>query len=107
MDARSALTHYRQAHETTRGMLAAAKGGDWEGLVNLEIARRAALDDLTAQAIDFNAGLLRQEKDACIREILEMDAQIRTLTEAWMGEMRQMLVTVQSQRKIEQAYGAR
>ncbi len=106
MDARSALAQYRQAREATLGMLAAAKEGDWEGLVNLEIARREVLDPLTAQAIDFGAGQ-RQEKDACIREILEMDAQIRTLTEAWMGEMRQMLSTVQSQRKIEQAYGTR
>lgn len=107
MDARSALSQYRQARETTRGMLAAATDGDWEGLLNLEIARRSALDEITAQKIDFGADALRQEKDACIREILEMDARIRTLTEAWMGEMREMLATVQSQRKIEQAYGAR
>lgn len=106
MDARSALIQYRQARDMTREMLAAAQAADWEGLVNMEIARRASLDQLTAATIDFEQPALRQEKDACIREILDMDAQIRALTDAWMGEMRQMLTTVQSQRKIEQAYNA-
>lgn len=105
MDSRQALSQYRQARETTRGMLAAATDGDWEGLVNMEIARRAMLDPLTALSLDF--GGLRQEKDACIREILEMDGRIRKLTEAWMAEMRETLSSIQSQRKVEQAYGGR
>lgn len=105
MDSRQALDQYRLARETTRGMLAAATDGDWEGLVNMEIARRTVLDPMTALNLDF--GSLRPEKDACIREILEMDARIRTLTEAWMAEMRETLSSIQSQRKVEQAYGSR
>jgi uncharacterized membrane protein len=105
MDSRAAIGRYQEARETTRNMLQAAQAGDWEALVNLEIARRAALDPLGAHNIDFSPALA-QEKDACINEILELDRQIRALTQAWMAEMRQTLASLQSQRKLAQAYAA-
>ena len=106
MDARAALNQYLRAQETTRAMLEAARNGDWEGLVNLEIERRATLDSLFEIAVNFRDAGLQEEKDACIRDMLKLDDQIRALTEAWMAEMRETLASVQSQRKLTQAYGA-
>lgn len=104
MNAREVLAQYHRLQETTRHMLLAAQEGDWERLVNLEIGRRDALDGLAAREIDFGGNALKEERDDCIREILETDARIRALAEAWMAEMRQMLASVQSQRRIERAY---
>jgi hypothetical protein len=104
MNARDALGHYRQIREVTQHMLAAAQAGDWEALVNLEVGRKAAIAAVTEQAIDFQSAGLGAEKDACINFILDTDDRIRALTEAWMGEMRETLAAVQSQRRLERTY---
>jgi len=104
MDAREALSRYRQIGEVTQRMLAAAQAGDWEALVNLEVGRKAALAAVTGQPIDYHAAGLGAEKDACIHFILDADKQIRALTEAWMDEMRETLASIRSQRKLESAY---
>jgi flagellar protein FliT len=105
MTAQDALAQYGEIQRVTQDMLAAAQAGDWEALVNLEAGRKAALASLMAEEIDYRAAGLGAEKDACIQSILDMDRRIATLTEAWMGEMREMLAAVQSQRKLEKAYG--
>ena len=106
MNAQSALGQYHLASDMTQAMLSAAQNGDWEGLVNIEIERRSVLSPLTNLEIDYRIAGLEEEKNSCIRNILELDQQIRALTEAWMGEMRETLASVQSQRKIAQAYGS-
>jgi hypothetical protein len=103
MTPNEAMAEYQRMRETTRRMLVAATEGQWEGLVSLEIERRAIADRLAGR-VDFAATALLAAKDACIRDILEMDTQIRSLTEAWMGEMREMMGTIQSQRKVHKAY---
>lgn len=102
MDAARALDQYRVIEETTRRMLAAARDGDWEALVNLETARKAMIERVTAQAVDF--GPHAAEKDVFIRAILEADQEITRLTRAWMDEMQDMLATLRAQRKLAEAY---
>lgn len=104
MTAHDALSRYREIQEVTRHMLAAAQTGDWEALVNLEAGRKAALAAVTDPSIDYQAAGLASDRDGCILSILDMDQQIRALTEAWMGEMREILGNVRSQRRLEQAY---
>ena len=106
MNAQEALVQYQKAHDSARAMLVAAQAGDWEGLVNLEISRRNLLEPLATLQVDYRSAGLQEQKDACIRDILNMDEQIRSLTEAWMAEMRDMLSSVQVQRKVNQAYGS-
>lgn len=104
MTPHEAFAGYRQMHETTRRMLAAARDGEWEGLINLEIERRGIAERL-AEPVDFRGTPLLESKDACIREILEMDGEIRSLTATWMSEMREMLGSLRTQRKVHHAYG--
>lgn len=106
MDSRDAMARYERIRELTRQMLAAAQQSDWDSLIAVEAERKAVVETVTLPDIDFAASGLMSVKDACINEILEMDAQIRGLTETWMGEMREMLSTVQSQRKLERTYNS-
>lgn len=105
MTAQDALGQYRAIQRVTQDMLAAARAGDWEALLNMEAGRKTALASLMAQPVDYRAAGLGGDKDACIQSILAMDREISSLTEAWMGEMREMLAAVQSQRRLEKAYG--
>lgn len=102
MDATEALDQYRVIEETTRRMLAAARAGDWDTLVNLETDRKAMIERVTAQEVDF--GPRAAEKDGCIRAILKADQEITRLTRAWMDEMQDMLATLRAQRKLAEAY---
>ncbi|MEO1765701.1 flagellar protein FliT [Thiobacter aerophilum] len=102
MDARQALAQYRAILETTRRMLAAAQAGHWDVLIELERARRAAVDALTSTDLDF--GACAAEKDACIHAIVEADQEITRLSQTWMAEMQDILATLRAQRQLAVAY---
>lgn len=105
MDAAGALARYRAVLETTRQMLDAARAGDWEALVNLEVGRKAAIEAITAQSQGLDYGKLAAQKEACIRSILAADEEITRLTRAWMDEITDILASLQTQRRLAQAYG--
>ena len=86
-------------------MLEAAANSRWDDLVELE-KKRAAL--FAGKELGVIAGMsdamLQQRLAAIIQQILELDSQIKMLTEAWMSELNGILRSLGAEKKLQQAY---
>lgn len=100
-----ALIVYRDARSLTREMLSSARERDWDGLLEFEQKRRILLEGLVGHdaSADAEAGS-REQLAAIIRDILEADAEIKTLVEAWMGELQLILNSIGTEKKLNKAY---
>ena len=88
-------------------MLVAAQDGCWDDLIELEIARRDLIAEASrVETTVLDDALVARKKDL-IRDILAADAQIKALTQAWMGELQSVLTSVQVERKLIRAYESR
>lgn len=100
------LDTYEHICALTGEMLAAARGADWDRLVELEhdcgklFAQLATLEDGAARDAQF-----QKRKAALIREVLDNDAEIRARVEPWLAELQQMLGAHRSERRLRDAYG--
>jgi len=101
----SALAAYDAALALSRQMLEAAANSRWDDLIALEQKRAALLAGVESGAI---AGLedagLQQRLANVIQQILESDSQIKTLVEAWTGELSGILHSMGTEKKLQQAY---
>jgi len=90
----------------TREMLNSAREGDWDALLEFELKRNALLEDRMAKGEILTDGDAAEEKQmaALIRDILEADAEIKTLTRAWMGELQDILGSIGTEKKLNKAY---
>lgn len=109
---------YESVADITRKMLAAARGGDWEGLRTLESdgARLIRLlqsveSDATGEHVENGVRLTdwteaeRLRKRTLIEQILADDREIRHLTESWMGELSSLINRDRVERQLSMAYG--
>jgi flagellar protein FliT len=92
MTAEEVLDRYEQLRGLTAAMLQSARGGEWETLVSLEQRCGGVLRPL----IDSDGGpqlsaAQRQRKVEALKQILHQDAEIRLLTNDWMGKLQQFL----------------
>ena len=88
----------------SQAMLAAASDGRWDDLIEQEAARRDSIVEATHTLAPLSDQGLIERKQALIRQILVADEQIKTLTQAWMGELQGVLTSVQAERKLARAY---
>lgn len=90
----------------TQQMLNAARNGDWDVLIEVEINRNALVERLMAQnetAAVMNT--VEQHKTGeIIRKVLAADSEIKTLTEAWQGELQEILGSIGTEKKLSKAY---
>jgi flagellar protein FliT len=88
-------------------MLTAAREGRWDDLIELETARQKVMQN--TKEVDTSVPDVAQvaRKKELIGNILANDAQIRALTQAWMGELESVLTSVQVERKLIRAYESR
>jgi len=99
------IAHYAAIADASGRMLAAARSGDWDGLVTAEeeCARRVA----TLEALGDVAPRDAQERHmriVILKDILAHDAEIRELTAPWLTQLETMLRNMSRGRHVRQAY---
>ena len=105
MDSTQTIMTYKAILATTGKMLIAAQNHKWDELVLLEQECRHLTDiflKITPEPILDKE--LQQKKIKIIHQILDDDAQIRTITESWMVRLQHMLGTNEHSRDQQQAY---
>lgn len=99
------LELYASIAAKTGQMLDAAKGSDWDRLVELErdysglIERLKLTDGGCAGGAHF-----MQSKVAYIRKVLADDAEIRKFTEPWMNQLAAYLGSARQRHRLRRAY---
>lgn len=100
------VQHYEAMAQLAGQMLEAARHEQWDELVALEQQRATVLSELMADAAQ---GAIPDEvADQVVRligAILEADAEITPLAQAWQDELKGLLGSMGTERKISQAYG--
>ena len=104
----SALHTYEAALELTERMLACARSAQWDQLVELEKARGEVLAAIGRQ--DREPGrdpVARERKRRILERMIGSDEEITTLTQDWMAELRQVLVSVDTSHRLQRTYSGR
>lgn len=100
------VQHYEAAAKLAVMMLEAARQGQWDELVALEQQRAAVMAELMADAAQGAIPDEAAEQVArLIGAILQADAEITPLAKAWQDELKGLLGSMGTERKISQAYG--
>lgn len=85
----------------------AARESQWDELAGLEDERYTLMKRLmAADRMDSSDSGWNARKALLIRSILDCDAETRSLTEAWRLELRQILDSVGTEKKLGNAYAA-
>jgi flagellar protein FliT len=104
-DGHRILAVYEDIAQLTRRMLEAARGGQWDALIELErdCGRRFAhlLSGEPQQPDDAD---YRNRKAALIRGILDDDAEIRLLVEPWLAQLSMLIGSSRQQSRLHDAY---
>lgn len=101
------IDNYHSLSTLTSKMLVAATQGEWDQLIDLEqqcsrqVAKIRLVDD--EPPLDEPS---RQRKIQLIRKILADDAQIRNRTEAWMGQLNNIMQSNKQEQRLNKTYGA-
>jgi flagellar protein FliT len=107
MDSQELISIYENVAVITDQMLAAARVGDWEQLIELESRCASQVDILrTEEPRTALSGSVRERKVALIKKVLEDDRQIRSITEPWMEQLSMLINSVSTERKLSSTYGA-
>lgn len=108
MDEKEVIDLYQNVADITGRMVSAARDGDWDNLVELEVRCTAQVNVLLkGEAPVALTGNARERKAAIIRKILADDREIRSLTELWMDQLAQLINSTGTERRLNQTYGAR
>lgn len=99
------IAHYASIAASSGRMLAAAREGDWDELIDAE--EECACRVAVLQALGHIAPRDEYERTTRIgllKTILAHDAEIRDLTEPWMAKLNTMLSDMGRGRRMRQAY---
>lgn len=89
----------------TQQMLDAARNGAWDVLVEIQERRCTLLERIAAHdGLSSVATTEQHQIGEIIRRILVSDEEIKTLTEAWMGELQEILSSIGTERNLHKAY---
>jgi len=101
----SILALYEDLWLLTQQMLDAAQNGDWDALIESELKRNALVERMRVQNDSTNMNAVEQQKaGVIIRKILAADTEIKMLTEAWKGELQEILGSIGTEKKLNKAY---
>jgi flagellar protein FliT len=107
MNSQEVISLYESVADITEQMLAAARTGDWELLVELETRCSSQVEIIkSAEPRVALTGVVRDHKVKIIRKILEDDREIRNITEPWMAQLSTLMNSAGTERKLARAYGA-
>lgn len=99
------LAAYQNLWLLTRQMLDVARNGDWDALIESELKRNALVERMMGQNESSIMNTVEQQKAGeIIRKILAADTEIKTLTEAWKGELQEILGSIGTEKKLNKAY---
>lgn len=90
---------YETAWALTQQMLETARNGEWDELILIEKKRAKVVAELMQNRHDVDA-----KTNENIQRILACDAEIKTLTESWLGELRETLASTITEKKLLQTY---
>jgi flagellar protein FliT len=103
----SQIELYEEMSLLSSRMVAAARAGEWDCLIELEHGVTHLRNTLMATADDGSALASDQiRKRALIQRILEDDAEVRRHTEPWMEHVRKYLGDTTRRRDVQNAYAA-
>lgn len=100
------ISNYESLSALTQQMRDAAMQGEWDQLIALE--QRCSQHVATMKPADATATLdepARQRKIQLIKKILADDAEVRSRTVAWMGQLQQIMHSNRQEQRLQQAYG--
>ena len=100
------IMNYESLSDLTAQMREAAVGGEWDRLIDLE--QHAAGIVAAMKQADASAMLdepSRRRKAQIIKKILAHDADIRSRTVAWMGQLQRIMQSNRQEQRLQQAYG--
>jgi flagellar protein FliT len=101
VEPQAVLALYEQVLARTREMLDAARASDWDSLVQRERSRAILIDRLKEHDPDpVRDAATLERKRAILLEIFQADEQIQTLTQDWMHELREVLGSVGTLRRL-------
>ena len=104
MNTAKLLSDYGIMFQLSQRMLDAARQGEWERLVELEQERSMLVDALRVSDkclwLDSDA----KRKSGLIHTILVADAEIKSLVDLRMSELRHALGSADTERKLNKAY---
>jgi hypothetical protein len=104
----SALQAYEDALELTERMLACARSAQWDRLVELEKERGLLIEAIGRRPPEPGRGdAAREDKRRILQRMIACDQEIAMLTQDWMGELRQILNSVDTRHKLERTYSTR
>ena len=96
---------YQEMSRVSAAMVAVAREGNWEALIELErgVARLRETLILMPEDADISRADLLQKRQL-IERILDDDAEIRRHTEPWMEHVRHLLGDNPRLRELQRAY---
>lgn len=105
MSSKEVVAAYADVLALTERMLEAARGNDWDALVRIEQERDRQVETLRQQDVDpGRVPELRARKRELIEAIMARDAEVRSLTEDWMHELREILESAGNVQKLQKTY---
>lgn len=106
MGSSQVITNYESLSALTAQMREAAVRGEWDQLIDLEQQCRQHVDAM--KRVDASVTLdetSRQRKVQLIKKILAHDADVRSRTVAWMGQLQRIMQSNRQEQRLQQAYG--
>lgn len=105
MDSIQLFERYAEMQSLTRRMQEYARTEQWDGLIELERIRASITDELMKYENDVLwIGSDIGRKNELIRSILEMDGEIKSLTQGWKSELQEILGSIDNEKKLNKAY---
>lgn len=106
MSASQVITNYESLSALTGQMREAAVHGEWDKLVDIE--KQCSQQVEAIKPMDATVMLdesARQRKIQLIKKILADDAEIRSRTVAWMGQLQRVMQSNRQEQRLQHAYG--
>jgi len=100
------IANYESLSALMEKMHEAAVRGEWDQLIDLELQCRQSVAAM--KQADASATLdepSRQRKVQIIKNILAHDADIRSRTVAWMGQLQKIMQSNRQEQRLQHAYG--
>lgn len=100
------IANYESLSAITQQMREAAAQGEWDRLIALEqqCSRHVTAMKLVDASITLDSPA-RQRKAQLIKNILGHDADIRSRTQEWMGQLQRIMQSNHQEQRLHQAYG--
>lgn len=98
------LAIYQDVLGISSEMADAARQNEWDKLVELEVQRAGLMQKMMdSEAIEL-PDEMAEKVAGIIRRTLELDAETKELTQLWMGELTQIINSVDAEKKLNNVY---